>query len=184
MDTELMEISIRQFLIAAGLNPTVGHLQKTPKRVTQTFVELLHKEDFHFTVFPNDSGYDQMILQHNITFTSLCAHHLLPFSGVAHVAYLPQAHYCGLSKLSRTVEYFARGLQVQETMTQDIAKFLVERLHPLGCAVIIEAVHMCMAIRGVKQANAPTITSHMSGAFMDNPSARQELLALIGRRSL
>lgn len=150
----------------------------TPRRVAQMYKELLTPKPFEFTTFPNP-GYDQIILEMKIPFISLCAHHLVPFIGHAHVAYIPDKKIAGLSKLARTVETMARALQIQERMTQEIGKTIKHHLTPIGTAVIIEAQHLCMHMRGVKKAGIITKTSWMDGAFRDKPEAREELMFLL-----
>lgn len=150
----------------------------TPRRVASMYKELLTPEPFTFTTFPNP-GYDQIILEKGIPFVSLCSHHLVPFIGHAHVAYIPNKTVAGLSKLARTVETMARALQIQERMTQDIGKTIKHHLAPTGTAVIIEAQHFCMHMRGVKKAGIITKTSWMDGAFRDKPEAREELMFLL-----
>ena len=124
-------------------------------------------------------GYDQMILQTNIPFYSLCEHHLAPFFGAAHVAYIPNGRIVGLSKLARTVDKFACGFQNQERVTKQVAEYLMKHLQPLGVGVVIKAQHLCMAMRGVKKQGVDTTTSEMTGAFRDNSATRSEFLQLI-----
>jgi GTP cyclohydrolase I len=174
-----MADAIRDFLLAAGQDTESEHLRDTPNRVARAYQELLTPPEFNFTVFPNTEKYDQVVLQTGIRFTSLCAHHLLSFSGVAHVAYIPHTHYVGLSKLARCVEYFSHRLQIQESLTSQIGNFLNEKLSPMGVAVIVTATHSCMGIRGVKQPQAATTTSYIKGVFMSSPPARAELMSLI-----
>jgi GTP cyclohydrolase IA len=126
-------------------------------------------------------SYDEMVLVKNIDFASLCEHHMLPFMGQVHVAYIPQGKVVGLSKIPRIVEMFARRLQVQERMTVQIADFINEHLEPLGVAVVAEGVHMCSVMRGVKKANASMVSSAMRGVFRDDPKTRAEFMAHIGR---
>jgi GTP cyclohydrolase I len=156
-----------------------GHLSDTPRRIAGMYAELLTPEEFEFTTFKNEQGYDQIVLADGIRFYSLCAHHLLPFFGVASVAYIPGTHYIGLSKLARVVKYYSRRLQVQEDLTQQIGDFLDDRLHPVGAAVIIKGRHLCMEMRGVESPGAVTTTSYLKGAFRDNPVARAELFGLL-----
>jgi GTP cyclohydrolase IA len=155
------------------------HLQDTARRVTDAYKELLVPEPFNFTVFDNEEGYDEIILQTGVRFVSLCAHHLLSFAGRVSVAYIPGSRYVGLSKLARVVDHFSRDLQIQERLTQQIGMFLVEQLEPVGVGVVVTANHSCMGIRGAKQPDAMTTTSFMWGAFRDKPAARQELMTLI-----
>jgi GTP cyclohydrolase I len=131
-----------------------------------------------------DIDYDQMVVVRDIDFYSLCEHHMLPFIGRAHVAYIPDGRVIGLSKIPRVVEMFARRLQVQERMTEQIADFLDNRLHPLGVAVVMQGLHMCSAMRGVKKANARMVTSSMLGSFRKNPATRKEFFDHIGRGHL
>jgi GTP cyclohydrolase IA len=152
---------------------------KTPARVAAMYEQLLTPEEFEFTVFRNTEQYDQIILQKNIPFYSLCAHHLLPFIGKAHVAYIPDKEVVGLSKLARLVKYYSRTLGTQEEVTQKAGTHLVNRLHPVGASVIIEATHMCMAMRGAEADDVSTTTSFMWGAFRLKPEARAELMSMI-----
>src|SRR3990172_9980915 len=161
MDIAKMELAIADFLHAAGvrLDITEEHLLNTPRRVAMAYAELLTPPEFKFTTFSNGEKYDEIVLQTDIRFTSLCAHHLLAFSGVAHVGYIPHLQYVGLSKLSRTVDFFAHQLQIQERMTKQIGQFLEDKLQPLGVIVILVASHSCMGIRGARQPDALTKTS-------------------------
>jgi GTP cyclohydrolase I len=151
---------------------------RTPGRVARMYEELTagyHVDPVHLindAIF--DVNYDQMVIVRGIDFCSLCEHHMLPFLDQAHVAYIPDGKVIGLSKIPRIVEMFARRLQVQERMTQQIAEFLDETLHPLGVAVVAEGLHMCAAMRGVKKANARMVTSAMLGTFKENPTTRKE----------
>src|SRR6184192_579398 len=137
------------------------HIVDTPKRVAAMYAELLTPPEFVFTVFPNRKKYDQVVLADGIRFYSLCAHHLLPFFGMASVAYIPGKTYVGLSKLARTVHFFARRLQVQEDMTQQIGDFIHGQLDPLGVAVIVRGRHLCMEMRGVEASGTVTTTSYL-----------------------
>jgi GTP cyclohydrolase I len=147
--------------------------------VAATYAELLAPRDFDLTTFPNDEGYDELVVAKDIPFSSLCEHHLLPFVGVAHVAYIPRDRILGLSKLARVVEMFARRLQVQERLTTQVASWLDERLDPKGVGVVLEAEHMCMSIRGVRAPGARTVTSAVHGRVRDDPRTRAEFLALV-----
>jgi GTP cyclohydrolase I len=135
------------------------------------------------TTFPNDEGYDELVLVRDIPFHSLCEHHLLPFSGVAHVGYLPASQILGLSKLARVVEHFARGLQVQERLTKQIGDWLDTRLAPKGVGVVLEAEHLCMSMRGVEAVGSKTVTSSLHGLIRDDARTRAEFLDLTGIRS-
>jgi GTP cyclohydrolase I len=170
--------AVTDLLIALGRDPNATHLAETPRRVADAYLELLTPRPFDLTTFPNDEGYDELILARDIPVHSLCEHHLLPFSGVAHVGYLPGARILGLSKLARVVELFARDLQVQERLTQQTADWLQANLTPKGVGVVIEAEHLCMSMRGVRAGGARTITSALHGALRENDRSRQEFLAL------
>src|SRR5215218_8449906 len=154
--------------------------QDTPRRMAAMYAELLTPADFHATTFPNDGGYDELVVARDIPFHSLCEHHLLPFVGVAHVGYIPGERIIGLSKLARVVELFARRLQVQERLTTQIANWLEEELAPRGVGVVLEAEHMCMSLRGVQKVGANTVTSALHGLVRDDARTRQEFLALTG----
>lgn len=155
------------------------HLVETPRRVAAAYRELLTPRDFNLTTFPNDAGYDELVLARGIPMTSLCEHHMLPFRGLAHVAYLPGERILGLSKLARLVELFARDLQVQERITMQVADWLDQHLQPRGIGVVIEAEHLCMSMRGVQAAGTKTVTSAVRGLLRDRESARREFLDLI-----
>jgi GTP cyclohydrolase IA len=170
--------AVTDLLVALGRDPNATHLAETPRRVADAYLELLTPRPFDLTTFPNDEGYDELILARDIPVHSLCEHHLLPFSGVAHVGYLPGARILGLSKLARVVELFARDLQVQERLTQQTADWLQANLTPKGVGVVIEAEHLCMSMRGVRAGGARTITSALHGALRENDRSRQEFLAL------
>jgi len=146
--------------------------------VAKAYAELLTPKPFNLTTFPNDEGYDELVLARDIPFHSLCMHHMLPFHGVAHVAYLPGDRIIGLSKLARVVELFARDLQVQERLTRQVADWLQTHLAPKGVGVVIEAEHLCMSLRGVQKPGARTVTSALHGLVREDPRTRQEFLAL------
>jgi GTP cyclohydrolase I len=172
------ERAVRALLVALGQNPDVEHLHQTPRRVAAAYAELLTPRDFDLTTFANDEGYDQLVLARGIPFHSLCEHHLLPFHGVAHVGYLPDQRIVGLSKLARVLERFARGLQVQERLTQQVADCLQTHLNPKGVGVVIEAEHQCMSLRGVRAHGTRAFTSALHGHLRTDPAARQEFFAL------
>ena len=151
--------------------------------MADAYAELLTPQPFRATTFPNDDGYDELIVARAIPFHSLCMHHLLPFHGVAHVGYLPGERLIGLSKLGRVVELFARDLQIQERMTTQIAHWLQRELEPQGVGVVLEAEHMCMSLRGVQKFGAKTVTSALHGLVRDDARTRQEFLALTTRTS-
>lgn len=167
-------------LEALGADLAEEGLRRTPQRVTEAFVEFLTPRPFELTTFPNDDGYDQLIIARDIEFSSLCEHHLLPFVGVAHVAYLPEARIVGLSKLARVVDMFAHQLQIQERMTQQIANCLQDNLEPKGVGVILDAEHMCMSLRGVHKRGSRSVTSALVGAVRDDLRTRAEFLQLVG----
>jgi GTP cyclohydrolase I len=144
---------------------------------------MLTPEPFSFTSFPNEEGYDELVLVRDIPFQSLCMHHLLPFHGVAHVGYLPAERIVGLSKLARVVEFFARNLQLQERLTTEIAECLQARLEPKGVGVVLEAEHLCMSLRGHEVNGARTVTSALEGIVRDDPRTREEFLSLTLRGS-
>ena len=160
-----------------------GALEETPRRVADAYAELLTPQPFRATTFPNDDGYDELIVARSIPFHSLCMHHLLPFHGVAHVGYLPGERIIGLSKLGRVVEFFSRDLQIQERLTTQIADWLQRELEPKGVGVVLEAEHLCMSLRGVQKLGAKTVTSALRGLVRDDARTRQEFLALTTRSS-
>jgi GTP cyclohydrolase I len=172
----LIEHAVTQILGAIGEDPAREGLLKTPSRVAKMYAELTAGYRVDPQALINDAvfgvDYDEMVMVRDIDFYSLCEHHLLPFMGKVHVAYIPDGKVIGLSKIPRIVEMFARRLQVQERMTVQIADFLNEALHPAGVAVVAEGLHMCAAMRGVKKANARMITSAMRGVFRSDPKTR------------
>jgi GTP cyclohydrolase I len=174
------ETAATDLLEALGVDLAAADLHDTPRRIAAMYEELLTPKPFNPTTFPNDDGYDELVLSKNIPFTSLCAHHALPFSGVAHVGYLPGERILGLSKLARVVHFFSRALQVQERLTKQIADWLKEELNPRGVGVVLEAEHTCMTIRGVQAAGSKTVTSTMYGLLRERAATRQEFLSLIG----
>src|SRR3954470_22169138 len=178
IDYERMEGAIADLLDALGVDITDESLQDTPRRVAAAYSELLTPLPFEATTFPNDEGYDELVVARGIPFHSLCEHHLLPFHGVAHVAYIPGERIVGLSKLGRVVDFYARRLQVQERLTTQVARWLGDTLEPRGVGVLIEAEHLCMSLRGVQKPGARTITSALHGTVRDDPRTRQEFLAL------
>ena len=180
-----IEAAVRQLLEAFGEDVGRQGLERTPERVARMYDELLAgyrvdpQEVLNDALF--DVDYDEMVIVRDIDFYSLCEHHLLPFIGTAHVAYTPSGKIIGLSKIPRIVDLFARRLQVQERMTRQIAEFIEVAVHPYGVGVVVEGLHLCAMIRGVKKANARMVTSAMCGSFQGNVATRQEFLALIGR---
>jgi GTP cyclohydrolase IA len=180
VDREKLERAAADLLAALGRDASSEGLRDTPRRMADAYEELLTPEPFNLTTFANDEGYDQLVLVRDIPFQSLCMHHVLPFYGVAHVAYLPAERILGLSKLARVVEMFARDLQLQERLTTQIAAWLAEHLEPKGVGVVVEAEHMCMSLRGVHKPGARTVTSALHGLVRDDPRTRAEFLALTG----
>jgi len=172
------ERAVRDLLLALGRDPSSPHLADTPRRVAESFNEVLTPREFDLTTFPNDENYDELVLARNIPVQSLCEHHMLPFTGVAHVGYLPRETILGLSKLARVVELFARDLQVQERLTVQVANWLQEHLAPKGVGVVIEAEHMCMSMRGVQARGSRTITSSVHGVLREDAASRQEFFML------
>ncbi len=181
MDLAAAEDAARDLLLALGADLGDESLRDTPRRMASMYGELLTPAPFTATTFPNDGGYDELVVATQIPFHSLCEHHLLPFTGVAHVAYLPGERIVGLSKLARVVDLFARGLQVQERLPTQVARWLDEHLAPKGVGVVLEAEHLCMSLRGVQKPGARTVTSALYGALRDDPRTRAEFLALTQR---
>ncbi len=185
IDHGAIEDAVRQILKAIGEDPTREGLQRTPERIARAYEELLagYRTDpvelINHALF--DVDYDDMVLVRDIEFFSLCEHHMLPFIGRAHVAYIPKGKVLGLSKIPRIVDLFSQRLQVQERMTRQIADFLCSSLDPLGAGVVVEALHMCSTMRGVKKHDARMTTSTMVGSFRTNPATRQEFLDSISR---
>jgi GTP cyclohydrolase I len=175
-----VESAATELLVALGVDVTRQGTVDTPRRVARMFTELLTPRSFNPTTFPNEDGYDELVLARDIPFVSLCEHHMLPFQGVAHVGYLPGDRIIGLSKLARLVHYFARSLQVQERLTKQVADWLRDALSPKGVGVVLVAEHQCMTIRGVQAVGSKTVTSTMYGLLRDNPASRQEFLNLAG----
>jgi GTP cyclohydrolase I len=183
IDHAAVEGAARELLRALGRDVDAEELEETPRRVADAYAELLTPRPFRATTFPNEDGYDGLIVARAIPFHSLCMHHLLPFHGVAHVAYLPGERIIGLSKLGRVVELFARDLQLQERLTTQIAGWLQDELAPKGVGVVLEAEHLCMSLRGVQKLGATTVTSALHGLVRDDVRTREEFLALTTRAS-
>ena len=182
MDYKRIERAVREILIAIGENPDREGLIDTPARVARMYAEIfsgLHTDPAVHLRKMFTQTHDEMVLVKDIEFASCCEHHLVPFLGKAHIAYLPAGKVVGLSKLARVVDGVAKRPQVQERMTEEIAELIMSELQPRGVGVILEATHMCMTIRGVKKANASTVTSAMRGLFRTNPMTRGELMALV-----
>ena len=183
INLEAAERAVADLLVALGQNPGDEHMRETPRRVAAAYAEMLTPRSFSLTTFPNDEGYDELVVARDIPFHSLCQHHMLPFKGVAHVGYLPGDRILGLSKLARVVELFARDLQVQERLTKQVADWLQEHLSPKGVGVVLEAEHLCMSLRGVQAAGSLTVTSAVHGLLREDPRSRSEFFALAGVRS-
>src|SRR5207245_2910570 len=182
VDQGRIQVAVREILLAIGEDPDREGLVDTPERVARMYAELfsgLHKDPRAFLQKTFTQKYDEMVLEKDIGFESLCEHHLLPFIGKAHIAYLPNGKVVGLSKLARVVEVLARRPQVQERMTEDLADLLTEELDARGVAVVIEASHSCMTIRGVHKPDSVCTTSSMRGSFRENLATRSEVLSLI-----
>jgi GTP cyclohydrolase IA len=183
IDRAAVERAAGELLRALGADLDSEGLRGTPRRMADAYRELLTPEPFNLTTFPNDEGYDELGVVRDIPFQSLCMHHVLPFYGVAHVAYLPAERILGLSKLARVVVLFARDLQLQERLTTQIASCLAKHLQPKGVGVVLEAEHLCMSLRGVQKPGAKTVTSTLHGLVRDDPRTREEFLSLTGGRS-
>jgi len=180
IDLPAAERAAWELLTALGCDLEAESVRDTPRRMAGALAELLTPQPFRATTFPNDEGYDELVVARDIPFHSLCEHHLLPFQGVAHVGYLPGRRIVGLSKLARVVDMYARRLQVQERLTTQIAGWLRRELDPRGVGVVLEAEHLCMSLRGVQKPGARTITSALHGVVRDDPRTRDEFLALTG----
>lgn len=184
---EEAEAAVRTLIAWAGDDPSREGLLETPKRVVKAYEELfegytLDPAEALSKVFRDVEGYDDLVLVRDIPFHSHCEHHMVPFKGVAHVAYYPEGGVVGLSKLARVVEIFARRLQTQETMNAEIVQAIEEALHPRGVAVMIEAEHMCMSMRGVQKAGASTTTCQFTGVFRNDPAEQVRFFTLLNAR--
>jgi GTP cyclohydrolase I len=181
-----MEELIRRLLVEMGEDPTREGLVRTPQRVANAYRFLTGGYSADIDEVLNDAlftvDYSEMVIVRDIDFYSLCEHHLLPFFGKCHVAYIPLRHVIGLSKIPRLVDVFARRLQIQERMTNQIAETIREKIDPLGVAVVCEATHLCMSMRGVEKQNSYAVTSAMLGSFRENARTRMEFLELIRAR--
>ncbi|HET8599022.1 MAG TPA: GTP cyclohydrolase I [Segeticoccus sp.] len=174
------EVAAAAFLEALGLRLDSEHLRATPGRMARAWAEMLTPRPFELTTFPNDEGYDELVLARNIPFRSVCEHHLLPFAGRACVGYLPGDRILGLSKLARVVEHFACRPQTQERLTKQVADWLQEQLAPRAVGVVLSAEHSCMTLRGVQASGAMTVTSTLLGRLRSDLRSRQEFLSLSG----
>ena len=185
VDKPRIERAVREILYAIGEDPDRDGLQRTPARVAEMYAELfagLHDDPSRHLQVSFEANHDEMVMVRDIRVESLCEHHLIPFAGHAHVAYIPgeDGRITGLSKLARLVEGFARRPQVQERLTTQIADALMDVLNPAGVFVVIEAEHLCMSMRGVKKPGSLTVTSAVRGLFKDNPATRAEAMSFIG----
>jgi GTP cyclohydrolase IA len=181
-DLPRIEAAVREILIAVGEDPEREGLRRTPARVAAAYAELfagLGSDPRRHLGVTFDEGHKEMVVLRDIPFASLCEHHLLPFTGRAHVAYIPQGRVVGLSKLARLVEGYARRPQVQERLTSEIADALMDGLQPDGCGVVIEATHTCMTIRGIQKPGSTMITSAVRGGFRRRPETRAEFFAIV-----
>jgi GTP cyclohydrolase I len=182
IDVVAAELAAADLLRALGMDPIEPALIDTPRRIAHAYAELLTPREFTLTTFPNDEGYDELVIVRDIPFTSVCEHHLLPFTGVAAVGYLPGQRILGLSKLARVVELFARRPQLQERMTKQIATWLDTQLQPRGVGVVLRAEHSCMTLRGVAAQGSSTVTSTLLGLVRTDERTRGEFLQLSERR--
>jgi GTP cyclohydrolase I len=178
LDRTAVERAARDLLAALGADVAADGLRETPRRMADAYAELLTPAPFKLTTFPNDEGYDELVVVRDIPFHSLCMHHMLPFHGVAHVAYLPAERILGLSKLARVVELFARDLQLQERLTVQIADWLQRQQRPKGVGLVHAAEHFCMSLRGIQKPGAKPVTSALHGVVRDDPRTRGEFLSL------
>lgn len=182
-DLEAAEQAAAALLSALGIPVTGESLIDTPGRMARAYVELLTPRGFDLRTFPNDEGYEQLVIERGIAVRSLCEHHFLPFIGRAYVAYLPGERILGLSKLARVVEMFAHRPQVQERLTQQVADWLHEQLQPKGVGVVVIAEHLCMTLRGARAIGSETITSALHGLLLSDARAREEFFTLAGIHS-
>ena len=180
MDLVAAEGAAAAFLRALGVGLESEHLRATPGRMARAWAEMLTPRPFEMTTFPNDEGYDELVLARDIPFRSVCEHHLLPFTGRACVAYLPGERILGLSKLARIVEHFACRPQTQERLTKQVADWLQEQLSPQAVGVVMSAEHSCMTLRGVQATGSSTVTSSLLGELRNDPRSRAEFMALAG----
>ncbi len=181
VDLAAAEAAAGDFLAALGVGLGAEGLRGTPGRMARAYAEMFRPRPFDLTTFPNDEGYDELVIARSLPVLSVCEHHLLPFVGIAHVGYLPGERILGLSKLARVVEHFARRPQVQERLTQQVADWLHSHLSPRGVGVVVEAEHLCMTVRGVQAAGSTTVTSALHGVLRQDAAARAEFFALAFR---
>lgn len=178
VDPVAAESAAAALLSALGLDITSEHLRRTPHRMARALLEMTSSEDFELTTFPNDEGYDELVLVRDIPVQSVCEHHILPFTGVAHVGYLPGERILGLSKFARMVQWHSRRPQAQERLTHQIATHLTEVLEPRGVGVVIQAEHTCMSLRGARVPGSVTTTSALFGRLREDPRSPTEFLEL------
>jgi len=183
VDVEAAAAAVADLMRAIGMDVDDPNLRRTPSRVANAYAEMLAPREFGLTTFPNEEGYDELVVARDIPFTSICEHHLLPFTGTAAVGYLPGNRILGLSKLARVVELFARRPQVQERLTKQVASWLDDHLNPRGVGVVMTAEHSCMTLRGVRAQGSTTVTSALLGALRDDSRTRTEFLSLATTRS-
>jgi GTP cyclohydrolase I len=179
VDLVRAEQAAAELLLALGVPVDTEATMDTPRRMAAAYAEMLSPRSFDLTSFPNDDGYDELVLARSIPVRSVCEHHMLPFLGVAHVGYVPGDRILGLSKLARVVETFARRPQVQERLTTQVARWLQESLSPKGVGVVVEAEHLCMTARGVQAQGTTTVTSAVHGLLRDDARSRAEFFALV-----
>jgi GTP cyclohydrolase I len=180
VDLDGAERAASAFLRALGIDTDTESLQQTPRRMARAYAELFAPKPFELTTFPNDEKYDELVIARSLPMRSVCEHHLLPFTGIAHVGYLPGERILGLSKLARVVQHFAARPQVQERLTKQVADWLQAQLHPMAVGVVIVAEHSCMSLRGAEARGSTTVTSSLQGLLRTDPRCRQEFLALCG----
>ena len=185
IDKNRIVAAVREILLAIGEDPDREGLRETPHRVARMYQELfggLHEEPAAYTKKFFSETYNEVVLVRDISFNSICEHHLMPFMGVIHIGYIPDGRVIGLSKLARVIEVFSHRPQLQERLTADIADLLYRELKAKAVAVVVEAEHTCMTLRGVKKPGSLCVTSALRGGFLKNPSSRAEILALINKR--
>jgi GTP cyclohydrolase IA len=180
VDLDRAECAATEFLHALGISTASESLQQTPRRMAKAYAELFAAKPFQMTTFPNDEQYDELVIARSLPMRSVCEHHLLPFTGIAHVGYLPGERILGLSKLARVVQHFAARPQVQERLTKQVADWLQTHLRPQAVGVVIVAEHSCMSLRGAEARGSTTVTSAMQGLLRTDPRCRQEFMALAG----
>jgi GTP cyclohydrolase IA len=183
VDLEAAERAAADFMTALGIDMDAEERKETPARMARAYAELLAAEPFRLTTFPNDERYDELVLARDIPFRTVCEHHMLLFTGVAHVGYLPGERILGLSKLARLVDHYAARPQTQERLTMQVARCLEANLRPRGVGVVLEAEHTCMTPRGVRALGAKTVTSALLGTLRTDPRSRTEFFALTRKPS-